>query len=606
MLDKDIVISNKYKILRKIATGGMADVFIAKDLGSDRKVAIKILHETAAANKNLVTKFKREAQILSKLDHPNIVSIYDWGRYKNSYYICIEYVEGIDLKELIEKKGPLDSKKAAGYALQICKALLLAHKNNLVHRDIKPQNILITKEGTLKVTDFGIAKSLVDDATKTLNIVGTANYISPEQAKGEKIDHKTDIYSLGILLYEMVTADVPFRGESTIDVTLKHINENPIEPSKLVESIPRQFERIILRCIEKDPEDRYQDIYGLQKDITYFLEGRKIKHSKKKQAVGSNSFMHNATAGTKITLLSLSGVFLVTSIIFLSLFLSYFFRYRDIEESFSRVEVPPLEAVSFSEAEKILSTYGLELKVGEVIQSRDFEDGTIIEQSPPSGSILDNDENTIVVTITEQILPEVKIDTPNLLGLSLEEAEEVLLEKGLEMGKVNETNSEFSNGTVLSQDPSYGTEVSNGDRINIEVSNGPEKISIPNIIGWDYYLASLHLNEIGLDVRYIRSTDLSVLPGTILEVYPRVGQQVEKEEEITLVISTTDELAIVPDLVYMELSTAISILESSQLRYEVTYVRSDYSFQKNTVISQIPESGSGISNDLSVLLFVGD
>ncbi|MDY0028280.1 MAG: protein kinase, partial [Candidatus Humimicrobiaceae bacterium] len=231
----------------------MADVFLGEDLKLGRKVAIKILSSNYSNDRSFVARFKSEAEILAKLDHPNIVRVYDWGEYNSSYYICMEYIEGENLKEIIEKRSPLPPEITTDYAIQISNALLAAHKNNLIHRDIKPQNILVTPEGKVKVTDFGIAKSLVPDVTRTLNIMGTAHYISPEQAKGEVLDHRTDIYSLGIVMYEMLTGDVPFRGGTSIDISLKHINEKPLKPSELVENIPPKLEKIVMHCLEKDP-----------------------------------------------------------------------------------------------------------------------------------------------------------------------------------------------------------------------------------------------------------------------------------------------------------------------------------------------------------------
>ena len=231
---KNKIISKRYKIIKKVASGGMADVFLGTDLKLDRKIAIKILSASNARDKNFVARFKNEAQTLARLNHPNIVQVHDWGEFDDSYFICMEYIEGNSLKEIIERKGTLPPRTVVNYAVQICNALLMAHKNNLIHRDIKPQNILVTTEGKVKVTDLGIAKSLNMDVTKTLNIMGTAHYISPEQAKGEVLDHRTDIYSLGIVLYEMLTGDVPFRGDSSINISLKHISEIPVKPSELI------------------------------------------------------------------------------------------------------------------------------------------------------------------------------------------------------------------------------------------------------------------------------------------------------------------------------------------------------------------------------------
>ncbi|MCL6087008.1 MAG: protein kinase, partial [Actinobacteria bacterium] len=230
----DTIIADRYKIISKIGSGGTADVYLAYDEKLNRRVAVKILSKLYASEKNFVARFKKEAQILARLNDPNIVAVYDWGKYDSSYFICMEYIEGQSLDEIISKHGILSPSVTAKYAIQICSALELAHKNNLIHRDIKPQNILVTPEGIIKITDFGIAKSLIEDTTKTINILGTAYYISPEQAQGKILSYSTDIYSLGVVMYEMLTADLPFRGENSIEISLKHINEKPLKPSALV------------------------------------------------------------------------------------------------------------------------------------------------------------------------------------------------------------------------------------------------------------------------------------------------------------------------------------------------------------------------------------
>ncbi len=293
MPEKDFIkyklISKRYRIIKKIASGGMADIFLGDDLKLNRKVAVKVLSSNYAGDRNFVARFKSEAQILARLNHPNIVQVYDWGEFSGYYFICMEYVEGESLKEIIEKKAPLPTETIADYAVQISSALLTAHKNNLIHRDIKPQNIIVTPEEKVKVTDFGIAKSITTDVTKTLNIMGTAHYISPEQAKGEVLDHRTDIYSLGIVLYEMLTADVPFRGSNSIDISLKHINEKPLKPSEFMKNIPEKLEDIIMHCIEKNPLDRYPTVRELIGDLQKYQTDKPLSFSAKGQNLNRTS-----------------------------------------------------------------------------------------------------------------------------------------------------------------------------------------------------------------------------------------------------------------------------------------------------------------------------
>jgi serine/threonine protein kinase len=252
-------IFDRYEILSKIDSGGMAEVYLGQDLQQDKKVAIKILHESYSANKNFIARFQKEAQILIKLDNPNIVSVYDWGHSGNLYFIVMEYVSGESLNKLIERNGHLSPRQAATIAARVCDALAAAHAGNLIHRDIKPQNIIISDNDVVKLTDFGIAKIVADDLTKTMSILGTSHYVSPEQAQGKVLDYRSDIYSLGIVMYEMLTGDVPFRGGSSIDISLRHISEKPVLPSKILPGIPKKIEKIILQCLEKLPDMRYQD-----------------------------------------------------------------------------------------------------------------------------------------------------------------------------------------------------------------------------------------------------------------------------------------------------------------------------------------------------------
>ena len=212
----DTIIAQRYELISKIGSGGTSDVYLAQDIKLNRRVAIKILAKTYSFEKNFVARFKKEAQILARLNHPNIVAIYDWGQYEDSYFICMEYAEGQSLEEIINKQGILSPLTTAKFAIQICNALEAAHDHDLIHRDIKPQNIIVTADGIVKITDFGIAKSLIEDNTKTINILGTSYYISPEQAQGKILSCSTDIYSLGIVMYEMITADLPFRGENQL------------------------------------------------------------------------------------------------------------------------------------------------------------------------------------------------------------------------------------------------------------------------------------------------------------------------------------------------------------------------------------------------------
>jgi serine/threonine protein kinase len=605
---KNKLISRRYRIIKKIASGGMADVFLGDDLKLNRKVAIKILAANYAGDKNFVVRFKSEAQILARLNHPNIVQVYDWGEFDGSYFICMEYVEGESLKEIIDKKGPLPPETVVDYATQISSALLMAHKNNLIHRDIKPQNILVTTEGEVKVTDFGIAKSLSTDITKTLNIMGTAHYISPEQARGEVLDHRTDIYSMGIVLYEMLTADVPFRGGTSIDISLKHIYEKPLKPSELIENIPEKLEKIIMHCLEKNPVDRYPNIRELIGDLQKYGTDRPLSFDLKRQR------KNEARAfGEKLRLNKVSTIIpIVMSIFilaFLTLFIVYSSKYYRGDASNSIATVPPVENIPAENADVLLSLFDLNMVIKDEIYDSEVPRGFIIEQTPESGKNIEAGSN-IEVTISRG--PEVTfVLVPNLVGLSQEEALQALEDYGLVQGSISREYSDtFEENHVIIQDPEFNKEIDPGGSVNLTISSGEEIILIPyDVIGLDFIEASNRLELLGFVVKSskapVTETGITSEPGMIIDTIPSPGSKVEANSMVELIISTNEPLVLVPDLMRLSLEQAESQLDSAGINYEISYVNAEYSVQIGIVLGQSPETGSYISPVSRVILFIG-
>src|SRR3954470_7898312 len=261
------VFSNRYQIDREIARGGMAEVYLARDQLLNRPVALKCLFPEYAREPSFVERFRREAQAAANLNHPNIVAIYDWGQESGTYFIVMEYVEGRSLRDLIRSEAPVDPNDAAEITAEIAAALGFAHTSGVVHRDVKPGNVLLTRSGSVKVTDFGIARAGASDGlTQTGSVMGTATYFSPEQAQGLAVDGRSDVYSLGVVLYEMVTGQPPFVGDSPVSTAYKHVREAAVAPSKIVPSVPPELERVILTCLAKDPKDRYQSCDDLRAD----------------------------------------------------------------------------------------------------------------------------------------------------------------------------------------------------------------------------------------------------------------------------------------------------------------------------------------------------
>ncbi len=629
MPDKDNItcnklISDRYRIIKKIASGGMADVYVGTDLKLNRPIAIKILSENYASNKDFVARFRREAQILAKLNAPNIVSIYDWGEFNGSYFICMEYVEGKSLKEIIDKKGIINPKIAANYAVQICNALEIAHRNDLIHRDIKPQNILMTTDGIVKVADFGIAKSLNDDITKTINIIGTAHYISPEQAQGEILDCRTDIYSLGIVLYEMLTADVPFRGGSSIDISLKHIGDLPVKPSKLISGIPEKLEKIVMHCLEKNPSKRYLNANELKKDLQNFLDGKpltidkdkdkeKYMHDKLHHKKGAGYYYGTASgsqATKKIKLNFYNILSYVFTLLFLILFLVFCVKYYSLkneQSGQSLVVVPPIENISAESAEKILSTYNLNLVIKDIVYDSNTAEGLIISQLPYSASSVPaNSEIEVLVSKGEE---NKSILVPNIVGLGEEEGRKVLEEYGLETGTISKAYSEtFDKDIIICQRPEFGEKINTEADIDITISMGEKIIVVPDIIGLDYLYSYTYLESLGLVVisSKIPSTEHPAgTVGTVIQINPPPGSKVKENSLVEIITTTTEHLMQVPNVIQMSLAEAENILDTNNIKFETIYVKTDYSVQKGLVLGQVPESENYISQNSIVTLYVG-
>jgi eukaryotic-like serine/threonine-protein kinase len=601
--DREIIISNRYRIVRKIASGGMADIYLGQDIELDRKVAVKVLSANYAGDRNFVARFRREAQVLTRLDHPNIVDIYDWGKFNSYYYIVMEFVEGISLKELIDKKGSIEPGTAAKYAVQICDALGAAHDNNLIHRDIKPQNILISPEGEIKVTDFGIAKSLNTDITRTINIVGTAHYISPEQARGDVLDSRTDIYSLGIVIYEMITGDLPFRGDTSIDISLKHVNEKPVKPTQLVHDIPKKLENIVMLCLKKDPSLRYPGIGDLKLDLENYLGGKSLLLGKTGRDYAGPNILA-ARLGKNSGLLAAS----IMAIVFLGLFIVYtVLYYQKQPETIPEIRVPPLQNTYIETAEDNLSQLGLKMVIAGEEMSDTIPPGYIVEQAPEAGSVIE--EEGIVEVFISSGSSNGQVVVPNLAGLEIGRARQLLEESGLEPGSVESRYSDyFEKDDVINQYPEYGTETGMGESVDITVSSGQEAIVVPNIIGIDLYYALRHLESLGITVltTIVPADEQAARHGIVMTVEPRPGSTITSDDIVRLGISFPGLVQLVPAIAGSNVQEAILELESLNIAYEVIYVAADYSFQEDEVLHQWPEEGIYLPAGSPVLLFVGE
>lgn len=496
------VLGNRYILLDKIGCGGMALVYKARCQLLNRYVAVKILRPEFTSDEEFVKKFKRESLAAASLSHPNIVGIYDVGQQDDIYYIVMEYVNGQTLKDYIKNKGPLDYNEVLNISSQIAKGLDNAHRNGVVHRDIKPHNILITDEKIVKVTDFGIARASASfTVTNMGNVMGSAHYFSPEQAKGLFTDHRTDIYSLGAVMYEMLTGRPPFDADSPISVAIKHIQDTIIEPKELNSEIPNAVNNIVVKALQKDMTKRYQSIIEMFEDIE-----RAIKNPNDETLV-NESEVDDVTRVIPVKDISkainksktknkLKWIPLVLGLLIVfSMFVLIGYWYKKSFE-IREVKVPPIVGLNEAQAKEVLSNVKLKL---EVLGSKnsDKPEGQIISVDPLVGTTVK--ENVTIKVILSSGQRKVKV--PDVTKLDRENAEELLRRYGLVLGKVDRKNSdEIAIDLIMEQSPVKGIEVTEGSSVDIVISNGKEVklVPVPDLKGKTLVEATQMLTNVNL------------------------------------------------------------------------------------------------------------
>jgi putative serine/threonine-protein kinase prkC len=549
---KDTLLDNRYRILSKIGVGGMADVYKGEDTLLGRPVAIKILHANFASDDEFVSRFKREAQAAGKLNHPNIVNMYDVGYDQDMHYIIMEYVDGETLKEYITRHHRLSIDEAVKITISIGEGLEHAHAMGIVHCDIKPHNVIITNTGRVKVTDFGIARAMNSTNTVmyTNSIMGSAHYLSPEQASGKSVDGNTDIYSLGVVLYEMLTGKVPFEGDTPIAVALKHVREKVIPPTRYNPSIPPLLESVVLKALAKNPADRFESISEMMGDLRLsqgFTMGKTQRHepydfaTQMIPAVDPDTLddfsdiddttpkeVQKKSMLSKIASIPQKYIVLSAAVIFLIAFLGAFLSYGNFWSN-TTVDVPNVVGKQVSVAKNILEDKHLRVSTSEVTNT-DVPAGQVISQSPGAGEKV-KEQRTIHLVVSKGVGD---ITVPDLSGMTVEQARQRLKDLGLVVGKITQGSVEGKpDNTIVAQSPSGDSKVSKGTTVDLVV-NKPQtkKVKMPDVVGMTLKDARQVLGSNNIGVNQISgSVDEKAI---VTEQSVKAGEEVNEGSSLNL------------------------------------------------------------------------
>ncbi len=541
------LLGNRYEVLEQLGGGGMSIVYKAKDTFLNRLVTIKILRPEYVTDKDFIRRFRREAQAVASLSHPNIVNIHDVGQENETQYLVMEYVDGDNLKNYLKAHPDLPLDKIVNIARQICDALQHAHENNIVHRDVKPHNILITKNERVKLTDFGIAlEASTGTITNTDTIVGSVHYISPEQAKGEVAGPQSDIYSLGVVLYEMLTGELPFKGDSPVAVALKHVQEQPKLPSEINPRVPRQLERVVMKAMHKSVEQRYQtatqfsaDLLEAVKGTLYFDESDDYATRVLPGPVDTTilddhkepkEFPNEPKKKPDVKKIAITTALLVLSLIAGVLFAMY--KYMNVPE----IEVPDVVNLPVEEAQQVLEEKGLKAIITEEY-SDEVEEGIVISQSEePGKKVKRGREITLVVSKGPEML-----EVPDVRGKSQDEAEMELRNAGFDNIVVETAfHDEVPQGNVIDQNPRSGKHPKS-TTIELLVSKGKEPVTVdmPNLVGLQLDEAQAKINSLNLvlnePILYRESKEY--LEGQVMGQTPGPNEKVEEGTKVTLTVS---------------------------------------------------------------------
>jgi eukaryotic-like serine/threonine-protein kinase len=607
----DELYGNRYRVTGLLGTGGMARVYRARDELLGREVALKVLSERLSSDRSFVERFRREAQNAAGLNHPNIVALYDYGDEDKRYFIVMELIEGRSLSEVLDEDGALMPERAAEIARDTANGLGRAHEAGIVHRDIKPHNIMITNNGQTKVTDFGIARALGGGAEATMTqtgmVIGTAAYLSPEQAQGNPVDARSDVYSLGCVLHESLTGDAPFSGDTPLSIAYKHVRETPERASAVNSDVPEALDAIVMKAMSKNPDNRYATANEMAEDLDRFLAGQRVNATPFLAATG----VMGDPSGTRVMSetqayddypedeQSKTGKYILITLLVLGLLALGAFLLWNLLAGSPELNVPDVVGLSEDRATEELEDAGFEV-VSRNRSNADVDEGEVFRQNPEAGATAEEGDT---VTIFVSTGPG-EVTVPNLLTLTEDQAEAALEEVGLELGRVRRQSSDSEEGTVIDQNPGSGELLNEGASVTIVVSTGVATATVPDVGGLPEGDAVAAIEGEGLVAEVVTEPSDEVDEGIVIAQDPEAGTELEEGSTVQVLVSEGAEFEM-PDVTGDDADEAEAFLEE-EFGLDVTQegTTDPCPQQPETVCSQDPEPGEPVQPGDNVTLFV--
>jgi beta-lactam-binding protein with PASTA domain/predicted Ser/Thr protein kinase len=596
---KDTVIDDRYKVIERVGSGGMADVYCAEDLQLGRKVALKMLHRRFAEDREFVERFRREASSAASLQHPNVVGVFDRGEWDGTSYIAMEYLAGRTLKQLILEEAPLEPTRAIDLAQQILRAARFAHKRGVIHRDLKPHNVIVDDEGRAKVTDFGIARAGASDMTQTGSIMGTAQYLSPEQAQGHAVTPQSDLYSIGICLYEMLTGRLPFDGESAVTIALKQVNEQALPPASFNPAVTPELEGVVLQALAKDPAQRFSDADAF---IASLERAREHIVDNAPESLTAAFVPIDAAPPTGPIVVPVQDdssarrwwlAVLVLVLVLAGAGAAYALT-RPARHAVPNVTGKPVQA-----ALAILQNAGFDPSVQRI--ASDSKKDTVVRQDPQPGSqAQDGDEVQLTVSDGPGNKP-----VPDVVGQSRSRAVKALTDAGFKVTEQRQNSDTVRSGRVISTTPGALTQAELGSKVIVLISSGKEKAAVPDVVGQNETDARDALESAGFQVSTKEQEDDTVDPGTVLAQTPAPATQAAKGSRVTLTVAKQPKQVTVPDVTGQAVDAAFNALADAGLVPQQVSKDVTVKGQDGVVLSQNPSGGGKADRGSRVVVTVG-